>query len=67
MLDAKGQNSRAALHYKNLNKWDHQNLIDVKNYLENRTITEDTSLAANTTPQKTGVFSPKNSRAGVSI
>ena len=36
VLDKKGQNSRAALHYKNMSKWDHQNLVDVKGMLEKR-------------------------------
>ena len=34
VLDQKGQNSRAAHHYKNIGKWDHQNLINVKGMLE---------------------------------
>ena len=36
VLDTKGQNSHAAQHYKNIGKWDHQNLINVKGMLETK-------------------------------
>ena len=34
VMDQKGQNSHTAQHYKNISKWDHQNLINVKGMLE---------------------------------
>jgi len=38
VLDSKGTNSRAALHYKHMSKWDHANLVEIKGILAKRSL-----------------------------